>query len=539
MDFLKMLNEAKLHSRMHFEGLDISVEVPAGGYRRGKNKKTGEEWSHKIDDNYGYIRGTHSPDGEHLDCYLRKAPKHNAKVYVMHQLTVDGSRFDEDKVMLGYSSKHEAIKAFKKYTFKPNLMYGGCTEFDMEHFQLAAYSASKSHAMLTDEKTYQEFKKKGLITQGIKSPLMVARRVSESLSEGLSDIAGSLDKGDLLECLEWGGMDEGFPIETVLNRAYGHYLNTSYMHTLGKLDEDEFRSRALNYIMETDALLTDVEDNFCEDLEEELGLDGGLSDVCDVASDDHAFVEQEELEEEPVMEANNFAVVVHTQMMENIGSAENPSWATAGTKVQLVQEGFTNYGEARALAAKVAAGEHEVEIAEGAYVLGIDVMPTGEYRQFYEAVEEEDVVEEETTEEVFFQQQVMEMDKLAGIRHGTYENKGTPSVHETRARLEALTQSYMEAVEEEAQTITETRLSQGQLAHTLRVVKETLKQNPQASVRQAIKAVCHKLHGDVSLSEEVEAQAEFEYGSLDEFNADARGERVARPKTIVKTKYMN
>ena len=529
MDFLKTLNEAKLHRHMMFDGLDISIEVPADSYRRGKNKKTGEEWAIKVPAHYGYIKGTHSPDGEHLDCYVRKNPRHDAKVYVMHQMKVDGSGFDEDKVMLGYTNKSEAIKAFKSVTFKPNVMYGGCTEFDMEHFQVVAFSSSNSHTMLTNRETYSDFKKRGLLGRSIKSPIMVARKVSESLSEGLSEIADTLYKGDLLECLEWGGLDEGADVETVLSLGYGHYQGTSYMHLNGQLSEAEFRKRALAYMMETDALLTDVEDEVNEDLQEDFGLGSDLSDVCDVASDDLAVVEQEELEEEPVMEGNNFVVVVHTQIMENIGTQSQPSWATAGSKVVLVQEGFADYGSARAVAAKVSTGEVPVELSEGAYVLGIDVLPIGEYRQFYEAVEEDEKVEEDTTDDVFFQQQVMEAKKLAGVREGTYENKGTPSVHETRARLEALSKGYFEAVEAEAleeHKAKGNRLSDAQLAETLRVASETLKKNPHADVNKVIRAVCQKMHNDPTLDEEVIAQAEFEYGSLDDFDAKSRGRNV-------------
>jgi hypothetical protein len=524
MELFKQLNEAKLHSRMHFEGLDISVEVPAGGFRRGKNKKTGEEWAHKIKDHYGYIKGTHSPDGEHLDCYLRKNPKHNGAVYVMHQLTVDGARFDEDKVMLGYSSKREAIDAFKEFTFKPGTMYGGCTEFDMEHFQVIAFSASKSHAMLTNNKTFDEFKKKGLLGATIKSPIMVARKVSESLQEGLSEIGETIYKGDLEECLDWSGYYEGFPVETVLARAYGHYATTPYMHDKGQLSEEEFRALVLNRIMEQDALATDVEDTLFEEIRDDYDHESNpILDIENTTLNDFT----EELEEEPVMEANNFVVVVHTQIMENIGTAENPSWATAGTKVQLVQEGFTAYGEARVLATKVASGEHAVELAEGAYVLGIDVMPTGEYRQFYEEVQEEETVEEDTTDDVFFAQQVMEAKKLAGVQDGTYENKGTPSVHETRERLEKLSQAFYEALEAEDELEEHkapgNTLSDAQLAHTLRVVKETLKKNPHADINKVTRAVCQKLYNNPQLDEEVIRHAEFEYGSLHDFDAHARG----------------
>jgi hypothetical protein len=536
MEFFKSLNEAKLHSRQHFEGLDISVEVPADGYRRGKNKKTGEEWAIKIPAHYGYIKGTHSPDGEHLDCYLRKNPKKDARVYVMHQLTVDGSKFDEDKVMLGYSSKGEAIKAFKEVTFKPNVMYGGCTEFDMEHFQVIAFSASNSSAMLTDEKTYSEFKKKGLITTGIKSPIMIAKKISESLSEGLQSIGDVIYKGDLVECLDWSGYNEGFPIETVLSRAYGHYVNTPYMQENGILGEAEFHQLVLNYVMEQDALATDIEDEIHESLNEEI-RDDYDNDNMPLADIEESL---EETEEEPVMEANNFVVVVHTQMMENIGTAENPSWATAGTKVQLIQEGFADYGAARSIAAKVAAGEVEVDIKEGAYVLGIDVMPTSEYRQFHEEVEEEEKVEEDTTDDVFFSQQIQEVQKLAGVQQGSYQNQGTPSVHETRARLEALSKGLVEALEEEEAELEEAaghNLTQGQLAQALRIVRETIKANPHASVYQAIRAVCQKHFQDnETIHEAIIKQAELEYGSLDELKKAARQE-FGKSKKITKTSY--
>jgi hypothetical protein len=181
-EFLKQLTEGKVHKHLDFQGMDISIEIPAGGKRTGVNR-AGERWETKIDDAYGYIKGTHSPDGEHLDCYVRKNPDRNAQVYVMHQLTVDGSKFDEDKVMLGYSTKAEAVKAFKKFTFKPAQMFGGVTEFTLEHFRLAAYQASGSHAMLTDEATYDDFDKRGLLPRGVLSPLTVAKRVSEDVED--------------------------------------------------------------------------------------------------------------------------------------------------------------------------------------------------------------------------------------------------------------------------------------------------------------------------------------------------------------------
>ena len=168
----------KIHDRITIEDMEISVEVPAGGTRSGTNSK-GEKWTNKVASAYGYIKGTHSPDGEHLDVWIRKGATKSPKVYVVHQLTPDGSRFDEDKVMLGFSSEEAAIKAFKAECFKP-AMFGGISEFGIEHFKVIAYSASTSKAMLATQKMFDKFQSKGLLPKGIKSPIQVSRIVKES-----------------------------------------------------------------------------------------------------------------------------------------------------------------------------------------------------------------------------------------------------------------------------------------------------------------------------------------------------------------------
>ena len=526
MKFLQSLNEAKLHGHILFNGLDISIEIPAGGERTGTNKKTGEKWSHHISDSYGYIKGTHSPDGEHLDCYLRKNPNKNCKVYVVHQMTVDGTKFDEDKVMLGYSSKSEAIKAFKDFTFKPSVMFGGCTEFEMDYFQIIAFSASKSKAMLTDEKTYAEFKKRGHLTQGIKSPLMVAKSVSESLKLGLQQIGESITKGDIEECLEASSFDNGGEVKTILSQAYDHYKNTPYMHHYGTLDESEFNDRMLDHIMQEDALATDTETDIDEEVSEEI-----VSDTPVVLEDDADPVEDSidtEPEPEPELEeSNNYVVVLHTQMMENIGSKTNPSWATAGTRVILVQEGFTTYGQARSAAAKVSSGQIPVELAEGSYVLGIDVMPIGDYRYLYEPVEITESIEPEYD-------MLAEARKLAGIKPVTFSPRATPTLHEVKAKLNELDDDQLLFVPNTPRE--EEKLTKGQRAHALRVLIQTLKKNPNVSVTPACIAVCKALYGDDKLYREVMNQAKFEYGSIDRMVKVARNQEDIKHGPRTKTK---
>jgi hypothetical protein len=501
MEFLRSLNEAKLHSRMHFEGLDISVEVPAGGSRRGVNKKTGDEWAMKVTAHYGYIKGTHSPDGEHLDCYLRRNPKKNALVYVVHQMTVDGSKFDEDKVMLGYGSQTEAVRAFKSMTFKPSQMFGGVTEFDMEHFQLACFSASNSHAMLTNNKTYLDFKKRGLLGKNIKSPNMIARRVCEGLSEGLEEIGQEVIRDDLAECLD-RVVEDDLDLNRTLARAYHFYTGMDISGP--RLSESQFKSNLTTRIMELDAIGSDgLGDQLVEDQDLVLESIQPTSQFYQELSEDLDELEESDMSNE------SYVVVIHTQIMENVGTTDQPSWGTHGGGVHQIGESHPSYGEARAAAARVASGETPVEIKEGAYVLGIDVMPLVEYRQLHESDNEEvEVLPEadldQTTEDVFFAQQVQETARLAGVHKGVVESSGTPSVHETRARLEALTQSFYEGLEEEAaQAVPVVALSEAQLLQAANLLEATLVLNPKATRFRAAEAVCERLFKDANRADEV------------------------------------
>ncbi len=177
-----IFNEGReIVDRIVFDGLEISVEVKANSYRTGKDRK-GNEWKQKVSAAYGYILGTNSPDGEHLDVWVRPKPKSGSMVYVIHQLSVDGRKYDEDKVMIGYPSRESAIAAFKENCFKPSIMYGGCSVFDMEHFKVVAYMASNSKIMIASQKMYDRFVEKGLMPRGIKSPIATSKIVKENFA---------------------------------------------------------------------------------------------------------------------------------------------------------------------------------------------------------------------------------------------------------------------------------------------------------------------------------------------------------------------
>lgn len=100
-------NYKKGHIKIN--GFDVTIEQPAGSVRSGKDAN-GKEWSVTMNNTCGYIRGTESVDGDHIDVFL--GPDMNSDiVYVVDQVNTDGS-FDEHKVMMGFSSLEDARSAY-------------------------------------------------------------------------------------------------------------------------------------------------------------------------------------------------------------------------------------------------------------------------------------------------------------------------------------------------------------------------------------------------------------------------------------------
>lgn len=100
-------NYKKGHIKIN--GFDVTIERPSGSVRSGKDA-SGKEWSRVMNNTYGYIRGTESVDGDHIDVFL--GPDMNSDmVYVVDQVNTDGS-FDEHKVMMGFPSLEDARSAY-------------------------------------------------------------------------------------------------------------------------------------------------------------------------------------------------------------------------------------------------------------------------------------------------------------------------------------------------------------------------------------------------------------------------------------------
>lgn len=98
--------------RTEFQGLPIAIETEAGGVRRGVNKADGHAWEQRLPFAYGYIKGTLGVDGDDVDCFLGLNPDAETAYVVRARRWGAWSKYDEDKVMLGFNDRMEAERAF-------------------------------------------------------------------------------------------------------------------------------------------------------------------------------------------------------------------------------------------------------------------------------------------------------------------------------------------------------------------------------------------------------------------------------------------
>lgn len=165
------------------DGLDVTIEQPKGSIRRGTDAN-GNKWESEMHNTYGYIKGTESVDGDHIDIFLSDNPA-EGNVYVVDQTNKDGS-FDEHKVMYGFADMESAEKAYLSNYEKGWQGLGSITGVSKEDFKkwvdsskrktkpFAKYSSVKtegdvkvqhpieskgSNRLVTDER-YAELKKR-------------------------------------------------------------------------------------------------------------------------------------------------------------------------------------------------------------------------------------------------------------------------------------------------------------------------------------------------------------------------------------------
>ena len=138
------------------DGHNITIENPKGSVRRGVDAE-GKPWETRMNNTYGYICGTQSVDGDHIDVFLSDAPE-RGDVFVVDQVDKDGN-FDEHKVMYGFPSGQAARKAYLS-NYKPGWTgLGAITHVSKDEFKKWIGSSkrkTKPFAKYKSVKIYKE-----------------------------------------------------------------------------------------------------------------------------------------------------------------------------------------------------------------------------------------------------------------------------------------------------------------------------------------------------------------------------------------------
>jgi hypothetical protein len=472
-----------IKKRIDFDGLKISIEVVAGGFRTGVSK-SGMAWKQPVSSDYGYILNTHSPDGEHLDCWVKKNPKESSRVYVVHQLSVDGKKFDEDKVMLGFSSAEQAISEFKKHCYKPTLMYGGYSEFSMEHFKVVAYASRNSTVMIASEKVFQRFVEKGLLPRGIKSPIQISQIVKETTNMALhvsyknqliAESALDLAVGAGLNALK-ANTDVIFETEADLN---------AFITLIDALQENKEHLGDLYEVLPEDFEMV-VESNLSDavdDLKSELRADDGDAfAVADSIARDYGLTTEDLIkafENAVKMPVSQWAAHRDDmrrnqqnakQAQEKIAAdakAEKQAAAAAKRKAnspQMKMYELVQYVMDR-IGSFIPDGDPTDAVIDGLYQMGID---RHEYydkyepyftKQFkaatgystpydYAASLMDDLVRDnpEVYDRNPYRESIEDIMLLAGVKTAVMEQRGTPLVHTTKIQVERLNEAHNNAL---------------------------------------------------------------------------------------------
>ncbi len=123
---------------INFQGILLYIENAPGSVRSGTDRN-GQPWSMRMKQHYGEIPGTSGSDGDPIDVYVGENPSSNA-AFIIHQRNFFGDEhslagvYDEDKVMLGFSTEQEALHAYASH-FNHSVWMPGCTRMTVDELR--------------------------------------------------------------------------------------------------------------------------------------------------------------------------------------------------------------------------------------------------------------------------------------------------------------------------------------------------------------------------------------------------------------------
>lgn len=223
-------------------GFDITIENPVGSKRYyGKDKKK----YNVMKNHYGYFTKTKGKDGDHVDVFIGPDIEKFDKVYVVDQ-KING-KFDESKVMFGFSSKKEAKAAYFSNFDKNWHGFMHITGVSLTTFKKWLYRGRKQRQAFAD---YVEIQKK---------------KLNEERERELRDIMGDLS---------WEPVREGSKMN-LMNKETGEYLSPEWFNWCGYMYDGISVVRnddgKYNYLKDNGELLLDDWYDDCEEFKDNKG----------------------------------------------------------------------------------------------------------------------------------------------------------------------------------------------------------------------------------------------------------------------------
>ena len=127
---IKAGNYKKKHIK--FNTFDIAIENRKNSIRSGTDPD-GKEWSVKMPYDYGYIKRTDGADGDAIDVFVGDDKK-SERIFIINQTDHNG-KFDEHKVMMGFTDKKGAEKGYLSAYEKGWSNYTNILEMSIDEFK--------------------------------------------------------------------------------------------------------------------------------------------------------------------------------------------------------------------------------------------------------------------------------------------------------------------------------------------------------------------------------------------------------------------
>ncbi|MCK5610875.1 hypothetical protein KAR91_53875, partial [Candidatus Pacearchaeota archaeon] len=180
------------------QGMEIAIENPKGSQRKGVSPE-GKKWSIEMKHHYGYFNRTEGKDGDQVDTFVGPDTE-SPNVYIVDQVEPGTGKFDEHKVMTGFSSEEAAKEGYLANYEKGWQGLENITEMSIEKFKnWLTWESKKPAATITkdvvvqpkpvettEKKQAQEAEKKKIVqpaaSENVKEPWEMTLSEYESIS---------------------------------------------------------------------------------------------------------------------------------------------------------------------------------------------------------------------------------------------------------------------------------------------------------------------------------------------------------------------